>query len=134
MENKNKLEFTVIFVCVALLAVGIFSMPVQAAQIDSRFVGSYTGTFLGGEDYGKFALTIQPDGNITGYGQSTKHSVGLTYSGFCQPDGTFQFRSNDGYLSFEGHIDWMNRMFGRWSSSDNSAKGSLTAVSDTWAK
>lgn len=133
MEFKKKFVVTMLLVCAALLAVYTFAAPAQAAQVGTRYVGSYVGTFLGDEDYGSFVLTINPDGNISGVGKSTKHNVDLMYSGVCQSDGTIQFMTTDRYLNFVGHIDWMNRMFGKWTRSGNSASGSFTAVPSVWA-
>ena len=131
MVINKRSEIMVAITCVVLLTVCMFS---AVAQADTKNAGDYNGTFLGESDHGWFALSIQPDGIITGSGRSTERDVYLEYRGTCQPDGTLQFTSTDGSLRFTGHIDWMSRIFGRWERLDVSAGGSFTAVSAKWAQ
>ena len=128
MVMKRRVGITVAFACAVLMAVYMFALPVEAAQIDSRFVGMYKGFFNGEADYGTFEMAIEPGGNITGTGKSAKSGDHLVYSGTCQPGGTFQFKATDGSIVFNGAIDWMNRLEGKWNKGDNSAQGSFGGV------
>lgn len=119
--------------CAAILAICTFIAPAQAALTEVRYIGSYTGSYLGDADFGSCELTINADGNIYGTGSSNKYEIAQEYSGSCQNDGTFQFTTANGSLKFAGRIDWMNRMFGRWTFNDNSESGSFTAVPTSWA-
>lgn len=115
-------------VLAALAVVVILGLPVLAATIEERFVGTYRGQFLGELDYGTFVLAVDAEGVILGDGMSTKREVPLAYSGSCNPDGTLTFSTVDGSMIFTGSIDWMNRISGKWARGDNSARGSFGGV------
>lgn len=134
MGMKRSLGVTVALACAVFLAVYMFALPVEAAQIESRFVGNYNGFFNGDADYGRFVVTIETSGNIYGTGWSSKTSTDMSFSGSCQPGGAFQFQTTDGSMIFTGTLDWMNRMDGRWSKADGSGQGSFGAVPGSWAK
>ncbi len=113
------------FALVAVMTVLV--LPALAAEIDSKFVGTYKGQFIG-EDYGTFLLEVGTNGVISGSGMSTKREAPLVYSGVCGPDGTFQFTTGDKSIIFAGTIDWMNRMSGKWANADNTARGSFGGI------
>ena len=133
MKLNKKTGVAMFIVCAAMLAIYTFVAPAQAASVQPRYVGSYIGSYLGEADFGSFELTITEDGKISGMGKSSKYDSSSEYSGVCQNDGTLQFTAGDGYHNFAGHIDWMNRIFGKWTQSNNALGGSFTAVPSSWS-
>mgnify|MGYP001184966805 CR=1 FL=1 len=124
-KRERRARVAVLAVLALLTFLGLAAL---AAAIDARFVGTYRGQFLGELDYGTFVLAVDAEGVILGDGMSTKREVPLAYSGSCNPDGTLTFSTVDGLMIFTGSIDWMNRISGKWTRADESARGSFGGV------
>ena len=129
----NKKAGGIIFiVCVAMITMYTFVLPAQAAPIDTRYARSYVGTYLGDVDFGTIDLTISANGDVAGVGKSSVLKIDIPYSGMCQSDGTLQFTADNGRYKFAGRIDWMSRIFGKWTHSEDCSGGSFTAVPSDW--
>lgn len=118
---------------VCALAVIIVFAGVSFAAIDNSLTGSYRGTFIG-DDYGSFMVDVSPDGSITGIVHSNVSFLDMDVLGSCAFGGECEFRTtgeNAFPLYFLGKIDFMNRLIGKWSYTDNSGRGSFYGMIQT---
>ena len=126
MKRKYGFRFALVFACATIVAAFMLALPVQAAQ----YAGNYKGFYHGVEDYGVFVLTFDAGGNISGTATSGKTGAEVPLSGSCQSGGGFQFKSAG--MVFNGTVDWMSRLNGKWALANNSAGGTFGAVPGNW--
>jgi hypothetical protein len=115
---------------IAFAAILIFSFASFAA-VEGDLAGKYQGVFTGAGNYGVFHITVNPDGSINGTGQSQIYSRDLVFQGRVSSDGTTEFYTVEGAdipMYFNGRIDFMKRLLGKWEYQDNSAWGSFNGL------
>ena len=101
------------------------------AAVGGDLVGTYRGVFTGPENYGVFFVTVDPDGSVNGTGRSQVLLSDLVIEGTVQPDGTVEFFTVEGAeipIYFNGKIDFMNRLLGKWTCQDNTTWGSFNGL------
>ncbi|MFP4482780.1 MAG: hypothetical protein ACLFN0_08315 [Thermovirgaceae bacterium] len=121
----NRKSWVVAFAMVLLFTGASF------ASLGSNIVGTYRGVFTGPEDFGVFLVTVDPDGSVTGTGRSQVHYSDLVMEGTVQPDGTAEFYTIDkagSQIHFNGKIDFMNRLLGKWNNHDTAAWGPFNGL------
>lgn len=121
----NRKSWVVAFAMVLLFT------GVSFASVGSHLVGTYRGVFTGPENYGVFLVSVYQDGSISGTGRSQVNFRDLVMEGAVQPDGTAEFHTVDGadsQMYFNGKIDFMNRLLGKWNNRDTAAWGSFNGL------
>jgi len=104
------------------------------AAIGGDLVGTYRGVFTGPDNYGVFLVTVDSDGSIYGTGRSQVYYSDLVFEGTTQPDGTTEFHTVAGAdipIVFNGRIDFMNRLLGKWNNQGDDAWGSFNGLIET---
>ncbi len=115
---------------IALAAIMVFG-GASFAAVGGDLVGTYRGVFTGSENYGVFLVTVNPDGSIYGTGHSQVFMSDLVFEGTVRPDGTTEFYTVSGADSpiyFNGRIDFIKRLLGKWTYRDNNAWGSFNGL------
>lgn len=118
---------------IALAAVFVFGGAAFAA-VGGDLVGTYRGVFTGPENYGVFLVTVNPDGSVNGVGRSQVFMNDLVFEGNTQSDGTTEFHTVAGAdvpIIFNGRIDFINRLLGKWNNQGNDAWGSFNGLIET---
>jgi hypothetical protein len=114
----------------ALATVLVFA-GVSFASAGGNYAGTYNGVFTGPDNYGAFVIMVNPDGSINGTGRSQVFLNDLVIQGNVQSDGSASFSTVEGAnipINFNGRIDFMNRLLGRWTYQDNTAWGSFNGL------